>query len=181
MQLERACADLDVPNDAVVTPEWLAREYAPVVYRFCAMVCGNRADADDMAQDALLRAMRHLGRFDPRRGSMEAWLWRIVVNLARDAGRAARRSETYWERLTARREAAAPSAEEQAIDRLQDAEVLAAVRRLPRRYRTLVALRFGADLGYGEIAALTGGSAQAAKQATYRALAALRTQLEVPR
>jgi len=162
-----------------LTAERLAEEHAQVVYRFCAMVCRDSHDAEDLAQEALLRAMRNLDRYDPARGSIEGWLWRIVVNLAHDRGRATRRADSLWAGLAVRARAeAAPSAELLALDRIRDSELLAAVRRLPTRQRTLIALRFGADLGYAEIAALLGDGEQAVKQATYRALAALRRRLE---
>lgn len=181
MQSELAGAAPPPAAVDVLTPERLAEEHAPVVYRFCAMVCRDAHDAEDLAQDALLRAMRSLDRFDPARGSIEGWLWRIVVNLATDRGRAARRAESLWTGLAVRARAeAAPSAELLALDRMRDAHLLAAVRGLPKRQRTLIALRFGADLGYAEIGALLGDSEQAVKQATYRALGALRRRLEVP-
>src|SRR5262249_59126859 len=87
--------------DSALAHGGLALAPAAVVCRFCAMVCPNRQDAEDLAQDALLRAMRNLHRFDPGRGGIEAWLWRIVVNLAHDRGRAARRAESFWQRLAA--------------------------------------------------------------------------------
>jgi RNA polymerase sigma-70 factor, ECF subfamily len=67
------------------------------VYRFSAMICQDHQRTEDLAQEALLRAMRALDRFDPARGSAEAWLWRIVVNLARDSGRAAGRWALAWD------------------------------------------------------------------------------------
>lgn len=97
---EQAPDSVEAP-DSALTPEALAREHAAVVYRFCAMVCPNRQDAEDLAQEALLRAMCNLHRFDPGRGAIEAWLWRIVVNLAHDRGRAGRRAESFWQRLAA--------------------------------------------------------------------------------
>jgi RNA polymerase sigma factor (sigma-70 family) len=181
MQSGNAWAEARTDVGAVPTPEELVKTYAPLVYRFCMMLCGNRADADDLAQEALLRAMRRVHRFDPRRGSMEAWLWQIALSTARDARRAARRVEALWERILAGAAsgAASPSAELIALDHLRDAEVLAALRTLSRRHRTLIALRFGAQLSYSEIAALTSENEQTVKQAIYRALAALRSRLEV--
>ncbi|HEX2679772.1 MAG TPA: sigma-70 family RNA polymerase sigma factor, partial [Candidatus Dormibacteraeota bacterium] len=68
-----------------VTAEELCRMYAPSVCRFAAMTATNPADAEDLAQEALLRAVRSLHTYDPARGSLESWLWRIVANAARDA------------------------------------------------------------------------------------------------
>jgi len=182
MQPELAGAAAPPAVAGALTADRLAEEHAPVVYRFCAMVCRDAHDAEDLAQEALLRAMRSLDRFDPARGSIEGWLWRIVVNLATDRGRAARRAESLWAGLAVRARAeAAPSAELLALERIRDAQLLAAVRGLPRRQRTLIALRFGADLGFAEIGQLLGDSEQAVKQATYRALASLRRRLEADR
>jgi RNA polymerase sigma factor (sigma-70 family) len=180
MQSEPATETSPPPAPGPLTPERLAEEFAPLVYRFSAMVCRDRAQSEDLAQDALLRAMRALHRYDPARGTVDAWLWRIVVNLARDAGRAAGRWDLVWDRLTAGRAAEpwAEAVESLAMRRLRDAELLEAVRALPRRYRTLVGLRFGAGLSYAEMGAQLGQREEAVKQATYRALAALRRQLE---
>ena len=84
----------------------------------------------------MVRALAHLDRFDPARGTAEAWLWRIVVNLAHDAGRLAGRTELLLERLASRAGPLAEvSAETAALDRIRDQDLIAAVRRLPRRYR----------------------------------------------
>jgi RNA polymerase sigma-70 factor (ECF subfamily) len=180
MQSEPATEIQPPPAPGPLTPERLAEEYTHLVYRFGAMVCRDRHEAEDLAQDALLRAMRALAQFDPARGSVEAWLWRIVVNLARDSGRSAGRWALAWDRLTAWAPADpyAEAVESLVMRRLRDEELLEAVRSLPRRHRTLIGLRFGAGLSYAEIGAQFGQHEAAVKQATYRALAHLRKLLE---
>ena len=79
---------------ATLTPDELCRRYAPSVCRFAGMIAGSSSDADDLAQDALLRAVRAIHSYDPSKGSPEAWLWRIVVNAGRDSAR--RRERTRW-------------------------------------------------------------------------------------
>jgi RNA polymerase sigma factor (sigma-70 family) len=64
------------------------------------------------------------------------------------------------------------------LRRLDDARLLAAVRRLPKRPRTVIALRFGAQLSYREVGAQIGLSEAAALMATRRALARLRLLLQ---
>src|SRR5579863_550503 len=81
----------------------LCERYASRVYQFASMVAGSDLEAEDLAQSALERALRGLPRFDSRKGQVEAWLWRIVVNVARDAGRAAVRRQRLWERLVQHR------------------------------------------------------------------------------
>ena len=46
------------------------------------MVSPRGADPEELAQQAMLKALEALDRFDPRRGTLDAWLWRIAVNAA---------------------------------------------------------------------------------------------------
>jgi RNA polymerase sigma-70 factor (ECF subfamily) len=163
---------LEVPR---ITPEQLCAQYATRVARFASLAAGNDADADDIAQDALLKAVAALDRFDPRRGSLDAWLWRIVANTARDAGRRARVRALFTERLA--REAPVTGIEDAAIERATSSEVYAAMARLRPRDRELLALRFGSDLSTGEVGAIAGLSAESARRAIGRALERLRAAL----
>jgi RNA polymerase sigma-70 factor, ECF subfamily len=166
-----------VPLAEPLDADRLCQQYAHRVYRFAAMVARGEVEAEDLAQEALIRAIRNLAKFDPDRGSLETWLWRIVVNTARDAGRVAGRRQALWERLTERHSEGA-STESLALDRLTDAELLRAVRLLQRRDRALIALRFGADLDYAAVGRASGLSVAAATMAIHRALAKLRRNLE---
>jgi RNA polymerase sigma-70 factor (ECF subfamily) len=161
-----------------VTAEELCRTYAASVCRFAAMVSMTTADAEDLAQDALLRAVRGLHAYDSTRGSMESWLWRIVANAARDAaGRRRRISETIT-RLGLFTFRESSSAEEIALGRIGDADLHRELRRLPLRDQTLIALRFGADLDMHQVGGAVGLSSDSAARALRRALARLRARLE---
>jgi RNA polymerase sigma factor (sigma-70 family) len=158
-----------------LTPDALCREYAARVYKFAQMISTDSAYAEDLAQDALERAIRGLKKFDPTRGDVEGWLWRVVVNAGRDAGRIAGRQRLIVELLADR---FAPN--EVAIDlgdRLRTDEVLEAVRSLSPRHRAAIALRYGADLSYRQVGQALGISEAAALMAVRRALANLRRRL----
>ena len=71
------------------------------------------------------------------------------------------------------------SAESAALERLHNRELVEAVRRLPRRYRSLIALRYGAGLSPTQIANTLGTTPMAVIKATRRALDRLRQDLEV--
>jgi RNA polymerase sigma factor (sigma-70 family) len=165
------------PVEVLLTPQELCARYGHRVYRFAAMVATGEVEAEDLAQDALIRAIRNLPRFDARRGTMEAWLWQIVMSTARDAGRVAGRRRALWDRLVTER-AEVESTESLALDRFADRELLQAVRGLPRRDRALIALRFGADLDYAAVGRAYGITPAAATMAVRRALAKLRINLE---
>jgi RNA polymerase sigma-70 factor (ECF subfamily) len=144
------------------------------------MVMRNDQDSADLAQEALLKAIRALPRFDAAKGSIEGWMWRIVINTARDAGRLSTRRHLLRDRLLQDHLVSGDhrSVETDVLDHLRDAELLDRVRRLPERARTVVALRYGAQLGTGEIARQLGIAPSAVSMAIGRALARLRKELE---
>jgi RNA polymerase sigma-70 factor (ECF subfamily) len=171
---------VEARGDRPLTPEALCARYAHRVYRFAAMVAAGDVEAEDLAQDALVRAIRNLGRFDPNRGSVETWLWRIVVNTAIDAGRVSTRRRLLWERFRSQ-PTTGENVEDLALMRITAAGLLAAVRRLRPRARGMIALRFGAGLGFAEVGAAYGMSPAAATMATRRALDTLRILLKETR
>jgi RNA polymerase sigma-70 factor (ECF subfamily) len=70
----------------------LVRRYQRRVFGLAATMVGDRMQAEDVAQEAFVRAWRHAAAFDPRRGSVSTWLLTITRNLAIDTLRV-RRSE----------------------------------------------------------------------------------------
>jgi RNA polymerase sigma-70 factor (ECF subfamily) len=166
---------------AQLTAEELCRRYAPSVCRFAAMIAGSTADADDLAQEALMRAVRAIESYDPMRGTPEAWLWRIVANAARDSARRRERALGLIDRLRFAAPREVESVEATVLARLRDADLHAQIRLLPRRDRTLLALRYGVGLDTAAVGAALGLSADSAGKALRRALARLRARLEVTR
>jgi RNA polymerase sigma factor (sigma-70 family) len=61
------------------------RRFQPRVFGFALSVLGDAHAAEDVAQEALLRAWRHADAYDPRRGSVATWLLTITRNLSVDA------------------------------------------------------------------------------------------------
>jgi RNA polymerase sigma factor (sigma-70 family) len=126
---------------------------------------GDGEEALDVVQDAFARALRRRSSFRAD-GDLEAWVWRIVLNEARD-----RRRSRARERASQRLEPAA--AETEADTSLR--EVLLA---LPERQRLAVFLRYYADLSYDQIAEALGirpGTVAASLNAAH---ATLRSNLE---
>ena len=176
--MEVALSPIKVDTGAL-TAEELCRRYAPSVCRFAAMVAGSSTEADDLAQDALLRAVRAVRSYDSARGTAEAWLWRIVVNSARDSARRRERARDLFERLTFAAPRESESVEDAVLARLRDADLHAHVRLMSHRDRMLLALRYGADLDTDEVGAAVGLNPDSARKAIRRALGRLRARLEV--
>jgi RNA polymerase sigma factor (sigma-70 family) len=71
----------------------LTRRFGRRVYGVAITITRDTQLAEDIAQEAFVRAWRHAETFDPRRGSVASWLNVIARNLAIDAVRAQPRSE----------------------------------------------------------------------------------------
>ena len=81
-----ACVAASDPEAATVFVERFQRR----VFGLAFTILGDARTAEDVAQEALLRAWRHAHVFDPRRGSVASWLLTITRNLAIDSTRARR-------------------------------------------------------------------------------------------
>lgn len=66
----------------------LVRRYQRRLFGVALAVLGDRGAAEDVAQEAFLRAWRHADLFDPRKGSAASWLLTLARNAAVDAARA---------------------------------------------------------------------------------------------
>jgi RNA polymerase sigma-70 factor (ECF subfamily) len=114
--------------------EALFREHWPRAYRAAYLVVHDGAAAEDIAQEAMLSAIRTLDRFDRRR-SFGPWLHRIVVNRAIDWARARELRTVVGEPAL---ELAAPGRSEEASS---TQPVLAALGELSPEHRAVIVLR----------------------------------------
>lgn len=143
--------------------------------RLGARIMGNQADAEDVVQEAYVKAYRALtaGEFD-RRSSTNTWLYRIVVNGAIDAKRSRkRRAEASDEQVDPDWDGAARAEARVALSELDD--WLAA---LPADQRAALVLQSMEGLNNAEIAQIMGVSEGAVEQRLVRARAALRQKRE---
>ncbi|ONI76097.1 hypothetical protein ALI144C_35970 [Actinosynnema sp. ALI-1.44] len=151
----------------------LVRRYLGQARRTAAVLAGP-ADADDIVQDAVTKAYLALDRFDRTRAFMP-WLLRIVTNEALNTMRSARRRAGLAARLGESSSAeAVRSAEEDALTSERYAALLAALARLPERYRQVVACRYLLEMPETETADVLGLSPGTVKSRLSRALAKLR-------
>ncbi len=146
--------------------DWVAARGAGLL-RFAYVLTGNAADAEDVVQDALSRALPAWSRIcaadDP-----DAYVRRMVVN-----------AHTSWWRKFRRRESPVAEVRLDGVadpapydDRLWQACV-----RLPEDMRTAVVLRFYEDMEYADISALTGVREGSVRSRVSRGLARLRQEL----
>jgi RNA polymerase sigma-70 factor (ECF subfamily) len=139
-------------------------------------VCGTESEAEDVTQEAFVKAFRALPRF--REGEpLRPWLMRIVANEAKNR----RRSRGRRERLAVRAAAMAPgssgSTEDLALGSIKAAELRGALARLEERDRTVIALRYFAGLSEAETGSALDIPVGTVKSRLSRALDRLRLEL----
>jgi RNA polymerase sigma-70 factor (sigma-E family) len=152
------------PAAAAVTA--LYEAHALGLIRLAHIMLGDPQGAEDVVQEAFCGLYRHWGRLsDP--GNALRYVRSSVLNGCRSQlRRRNRRDRADQPEPGASAEAALLSLEERR-------EVVRAVRRLPRRQREALVMRFYLDLPEAEIAAVMGISQGTVRSATHRALASL--------
>ncbi len=172
---------------AVLGPVWTEdtiRRHEAWMYRTALRLTRNAADAEDLVQETFAKAMASPGRSQPGT-NLGRWLYRIMFNKFVDdyrkrtrepwltAGLASREADPRWSRSSAD----GRSAEDQALDHVMQAEVVAAIRALPPGYRLMVYLADVDGLGYQQIADLTGVSVGTVKTSIHRGRGQIRARL----
>jgi RNA polymerase sigma-70 factor (ECF subfamily) len=151
--------------------EALFRAWQAEVFRWVVRIVRDRAAAEDVTAEAFWRAYRSRARFDPAR-SFGAWMRRIATNAALDH---LRRARAEAGRIA---DAAQVAAIASGPSREVDDAVTAAVRHLSPTLRVVVTLALVEDQPYAEIADALGISIAAVKVRVFRAVRALRYDLE---
>jgi RNA polymerase sigma factor (sigma-70 family) len=136
-----------------------------MVLRVCRAVLGP-ADADDAWSETFLAALRAYPDL-PADANLEAWLVTIAHRKAIDATRARARGPVTVDRLPERQAGNGRPDD-------WDGDLWAALKALPDKQRAAVAYHYLAGLPYREIAAITGGSTDAARKAASDGIRALR-------
>jgi RNA polymerase sigma-70 factor (ECF subfamily) len=152
-------------------------------YRVARRLTGSQQEAEDLVQEAYVRAFRSWQQFRPGT-NLRAWLLRIVHNLAVDASR--KRSRTphtepveegdyyLYHRLGA---GTAPEESEQVLERLSQGGIVAALAALPQQYRETVVLVDLSDFSYQDAADILDVPIGTVMSRLHRGRRMLKTQL----
>jgi RNA polymerase sigma-70 factor (ECF subfamily) len=155
-----------------------ALPWLEAVYRFSLRLTGNEAEADDLTQETFLRAYRHWSTYT-RGTSCRSWLFTICRNaFLRGRERRDRRMESFESELDVAVEAIASAEvlaeirnedpERRFFDSFIDAEVDAAIARLPDEFRQAVVLSDLEGLSYNEVAEVMDVPVGTVKSRLYR-------------
>ncbi len=152
-------------------------EHRAAAFRLAYLLMGDADEADDVAQEAFIRAYRALDRFDPAR-PMRPWLMRIVTNLARNRRRSVGRYLAALGRLLRAEpepvlhNPGRPGPEAEAL------EVWEAVRHLNENDQRVIYLRYFLEMPEAEMAEALGIAPGTVKSRLHRALQRLRPIVE---
>lgn len=160
--------DLDANFEALVL------HFQDRLYRFALRLSGNAQDAEEIAQDAFIKAYRALERYPAdrvRAMALRPWLYQIALNVWKNRIRRKKlpRSELDGEIVSP---ADGPDGQAEAQARGED--VIRALERLPDRLRTAVVLRHIEGLSYDEIASVLDQPVGTVKSNVHRGLGVLR-------
>jgi RNA polymerase sigma factor (sigma-70 family) len=151
--------------------EVVVAEHGPTVLRVCRAVLGP-ADADDAWSETFLAALKAYPEL-PGDANVEAWLVTIAHRKAIDVTRAAARRAVPVGDVADRPDAQRTAGGGVGSDG-RDLDLADALAALPRRQREAVAYHYLAGLPYADVAAVTGGSTDAARRAAADGIARLR-------
>ena len=157
----------------------LVTRYQAIAARTAYVITGTAADAEDVAQDAFVKAYYALDRF--RTGApFRPWLLRIVANEAINRRKAAGRRPTVGLSVVEDRASGdtALSPEASALARERREVVLDALRRMREDDRLVIAYRYFFELSEVEMADALGVARGTVKSRLSRAVARLRTAME---
>lgn len=170
--------------------ERMVREYEDRLYSFAHRLSGDPADAEEIAQDAFVRAYRALKTYPPvriRALSLKAWLYQITLNVARNRLRRKRRNfvsldapgpDGVVRELEDDPEGRPDSRFEQGRRRTDIATLVAG---LPERYRSALILRYMEGLRLEEVASVLKQPLGTVKSNVHRAVNALREAMSESR
>ena len=167
---------LGVQGDRAAYGELVERHKDGLV-SYLTRMTGDRAIAEDLAQETFVRLFEHATSYKPR-GKLRAYLFRIAVNLQRSRERRRRRWRLLATRfLSANGRRPEPAATGQLLDRERDRLVADAVARLPGHFRAPIVLFNVEGWSYREIAEALGCREGTVKSRIHRGRQLLRRDL----
>jgi RNA polymerase sigma-70 factor (ECF subfamily) len=161
-------------GDAEAAREMVARKL-PRLLALATRMLGDASEAEDVAQESLLRVWRHAMRWQPGRARFDTWLHRVALNLCYDRLRRARRLEAekgVWEPVDTD-----PLPDVQLLAAVTGARVTKALQALPVRQREAIVLQYYQELSNVEAAAVMEVTVEALESLLVRARRRLRLLL----
>lgn len=157
--------------------ETLIQQHQEAVFRLAYLLTGDASDAEDVAQEAFIRAYRSLGRFDLAR-PWRPWVLSIAANLARNRRRSIGRYFANLQRFARLNPEPMLNPEGEYSEQQRAQALWQAVRRLEAGDQEVIYLRYFLELPVEETAVVLQVAAGTVKSRLHRALKRLRVVVE---
>jgi RNA polymerase sigma-70 factor (ECF subfamily) len=163
--------------------EVILDRHADAAFSLAYRMCGRRAVAEDVVQDAFLSLWRSGARYDRSRGSVRSWVLGVVHNRAIDLFRreTVRTGKDVSDEEAVRRLAADDSTEREVERREDVTQVRTALMELPVEQRRVIELSYFGGFSHTEISEMLGLPAGTVKGRMRLGLSKLRISLADPR
>jgi RNA polymerase sigma-70 factor (ECF subfamily) len=151
----------------------LVRRHLPAMVGVARRILGNAADAEEVAQEAMLRVWTHAPRWQPL-AAFKTWLTRVVVNLCLD-----RKRRAQWVPLEAAGELVDPAlgiVERKELDE-RESLLRRAIENLPDRQRVAIVLTYSEGMSNAQVADVLDTSVSAVETLLVRGKQRLRNAL----
>ncbi|MHC6177170.1 RNA polymerase sigma factor SigE [Glutamicibacter sp. PS] len=166
-----------VSNSSIPTWDEMVHDHGDQVFRLAYRLTGNRQDAEDLSQEAFVRAFNALDKYVP--GTMAGWLHRITTNLFLDQAR--RKSKIRFDRFAEGAEDRLPSNQvtpERGFEfNNLDVDVQEALRSLSPDFRAAVVLSDLEGFSYEEVSQILNVKLGTVRSRIHRGRAMLRDAL----
>jgi RNA polymerase sigma-70 factor (ECF subfamily) len=169
-----SCGQPAADADADAAIRELYSHHAKALHGYVERFCPDRASADDIVQETLIRAWRHLPQLTADGRPVRPWLFRVARNLLTDADRAARARP-----VIAAVEPAETARDDSGMDQILDRQLVAdALQHLSPAHRTVLVETFYHDRALATVARHLGIPDGTARSRLHYALHALRKQIQ---
>jgi RNA polymerase sigma-70 factor (ECF subfamily) len=156
----------------------LVEQHSRMVFRLAYRMTGNEQDAEDVVQEAFLKAYRHFSRFDSR-ATFSTWIHRIAANCAIDVLRRRRRRRKVGEDESLENfPSADPLPDSSAFGGQIQQRFALALEQLTPQERAAFVLRHFEGVSIEQIGRMLRLGSNAVKQSVFRAVQKLRRELE---
>lgn len=164
----------ELPRDADAAVRELYSRHAKALHSYVEQLCPDRASADDIVQETLIRAWRHLPQLSVGDRPVRPWLLRVARNVLIDAGRAAKSRP-----VTVPVQPAEQGRADTGLDQVLDRQLLAsALRQLSPAHQAVVVETYYRSSTLATVAGRLGIPHGTARSRLHYALRALRRELQ---
>jgi RNA polymerase sigma-70 factor (ECF subfamily) len=161
--------------------EAVFQDYRKMVFKTAYLMTGSQEEAEDVLQEVFVSVWRSRKTFNPKKGKLTTWIYRITVNQCLSRRRRRKLALLSLEEKNIDLPDIKPSEqpEEVLVTRLEYERLVKAMNALDGRHRSVLVLRYFNELSYDEIAQVIGVPLGTVKSRINQALKSLRARMSI--